>query len=60
MISRFSQFVLALTVMRKTRENPELKELRTKICDSLAFELCVVSIDHYKTWSGILNSTTFE
>ncbi|KAK4688960.1 hypothetical protein P7C73_g1146, partial [Tremellales sp. Uapishka_1] len=59
-ISRFSHFVLALTVMRKVGSHPTAKAEASKACDLLAFEVCCSSINHYRTWNGLLNSATFD
>lgn len=61
-IALFSAFVLALTLVKKSDHPQSQGETgqAKMICENMAFEVCCASIQHYKTWTGILNSATFE
>nr|XP_018264996.1 uncharacterized protein I303_03178 [Kwoniella dejecticola CBS 10117]OBR87154.1 hypothetical protein I303_03178 [Kwoniella dejecticola CBS 10117] len=59
-IARFSTFVLALTLLKKDHEDDQDDIEARKACETLAFEVCCASINSYKSWSGILNSATFD
>ncbi|ORY25458.1 putative transcription factor [Naematelia encephala] len=58
-IARFSTFILALTLLRK-QYNEETEAAARDTCETIAFEVCCASINHYKSWTGILNSATFD
>ncbi|WVQ97772.1 hypothetical protein IAU59_004886 [Kwoniella sp. CBS 9459] len=61
-IAQFSTFVLHLTLLKKGQyeyENGMELEAR-QACEELAFEVCCTTINHYKSWKGLLNSATFD
>ncbi|WWC96674.1 hypothetical protein V866_003546 [Kwoniella sp. B9012] len=58
-IAMFSTFVLALTLLKKDHDDEDNVEAR-KACEDLAFEVVCASIHSYKSWTGIVNSATFD
>ncbi|WWD05445.1 hypothetical protein V865_003522 [Kwoniella europaea PYCC6329] len=58
-IAMFSTFVLALTLLKKDHDDEDDVEAR-KACEDLAFEVVCASIHSYKSWTGIVNSATFD
>ncbi|WWD22586.1 hypothetical protein CI109_107079 [Kwoniella shandongensis] len=58
-IAKFSTFVLALTIKQKQLSTENETEAR-ETCETVAFEVCCLSINHYKSWKGLLNSATFD
>ncbi|KAK8845637.1 hypothetical protein IAR55_006353 [Kwoniella newhampshirensis] len=58
-IAKFSEFVLTLTVMKKQTSTGYEVEARSA-CETIAFEVCCLAINHYKSWTGLLNSATFD
>ncbi|OCF41834.1 transcription factor [Kwoniella heveanensis CBS 569] len=59
-IARFSTFVLHLTLLRKGQYEDKMELEARQACEELAFEVCCTSINHYKSWKGLLNSATFD
>ncbi|WVW80435.1 hypothetical protein I302_102417 [Kwoniella bestiolae CBS 10118] len=59
-IAMFSTFVLALTLLKKDHDDDKDDVEARKACEDLAFEVCCASINSYKSWTGILNSATFD
>ena len=52
--------VVALSLLSKKQYEGEMERDARQTCEMLAFEVCCASIRHYKSWSGVLNSATFE
>ncbi|WVQ79664.1 hypothetical protein IAT38_001764 [Cryptococcus sp. DSM 104549] len=59
-IARFSTFVLVLTLVRKKQRAGAIETEARRACEVLAFEVCCAAINHYKSWTGLLNSATFD
>lgn len=59
-IARFSMLVVALSLLSKKQYEGDMERDARQTCEILAFEVCCASIRHYKSWSGVLNSATFE
>ncbi|WWC88152.1 uncharacterized protein L201_003057 [Kwoniella dendrophila CBS 6074] len=59
-IARFSTLILALTLLKKEHNGDKDDIEARQACENLAFEVCCFSINNYKSWTGILNSATFD
>lgn len=59
-IARFSCFVLISIVVQRQEHAGKVDPPARDYCVDEAFEVCCSAIHHYKTWTGLLNSATFE
>ena len=59
-IARFSTFVLVMTLVQRQQQTGRLESHTRRYCESVAFEVCCAAIDHYTSWTGLLNSATYE
>lgn len=59
-IAKFSELILCLTLMRRMQYPDDMEKAAKAEAEKLAFEVICVAIAHYKSWTSILNSATFE
>jgi hypothetical protein len=52
--------VVALSLLSKKQYEGEMEKQARQLFETYAFEVCCASISHYKSWTGLLNSATFE
>lgn len=59
-IAKFSELILCLTLMQRMQYPEDMERSAKADAERLAFEVVCVAIAHYKSWTSILNSATFE